>query len=106
MARVGRYVKMSAQPGQGEALGALMLEVAGSLSAAPGCELYAINRAVDDSDVVWVTEVWVSQQALDDSLAILRTDEGRARLGEVQALLAGPPGRTDLEPLGGIGLAG
>jgi len=50
--------------------------------------------------------VWSSQQALDASLAVLRTDEARARLGEVQALLAGPPERIDLEPLGGVGPAG
>ena len=106
MARVGRYVKMSAQPGQGEALAALMLQVAAGLSATPGCELYAINRAVEDPDAVWVTEVWTSQRALDDSLAVLRTGEGRARLGEVQALLAGAPERTDLQPLGGVGLGG
>ena len=97
---------MAAHPGQGEALARLMLEVAGSLSKTPGCELYAINRATDGPDVVWVTEVWTSQQAIDDSLAVLRTEEGRARLGEVQALLAGPPERIDLEPLGGVGLAG
>ena len=106
MARVGRYVKMSAEPGQGEALATLMLEVAGSLNATPGCELYAINREVDDPDAVWVTEVWTSQQALDDSLAVLRTEDGRARLGEVQALLASAPERTDLQPLGGVGLGG
>lgn len=106
MARVGRYVKMSAQAGQGEALGTLMLEVAASLTTTRGCELYAINRSVDDPDAVWVTEVWESQAALDDSLATLRTDDGRARLAEVQALLAGPPERIDLQPLGGVGLAG
>ena len=55
---------------------------------------------------MWVTEVWASQEALDDSLAVLRTEEGRARLGEVQALLAGPPERIDLQPLGGVGLGG
>ncbi len=97
---------MQAQAGKGEALAILMLEVAESLTATPGCELYAINRAVEDSDAVWVSEVWASQEALDDSLAVLRTDEGRSRLGEVQALLAGPPERIDLQPLGGVGLAG
>jgi quinol monooxygenase YgiN len=106
MARVGRYVKMSAPPGQGDALATVMLQVAGSLRATPGCELYAINRAVEDPDAVWVTEVWESQQALDDSIAALRTEEARARLGEVQALLAGSPERIDLQPLGGIGLPG
>ena len=63
---------MQAQAGKGEALATLMLEVAEGLSATPGCELYAINRAVE----------------------------------EVQALLAGPPERIDLQQLGGVGLAG
>ena len=105
MARVGRYVKMAAQDGSGDALAAGLLAVAESLDATPGCELYAINRQADAPDVVWVTEIWASQAALDDALAVLRTDEGRARLGEIQALLAAPPERIDVHPLGGIGLS-
>jgi quinol monooxygenase YgiN len=106
MGRVGRYVKFSAQAGSGDALAKVLLRVAASLEATPGCELYAINRAADDPDVVWVTEVWASQQSLDGSLAMLRTDEGGSRLAEVQALLAGAPERIDIEPLGGVGLSG
>jgi quinol monooxygenase YgiN len=104
MARVGRYVKMSARTGSGAALADVMMRVAESLEATPGCELYAINRAADEPDVVWVTEVWASQQALDDSLAVLRTDDGRTRLAEVQSLLARAPERIDVVPLGGVGL--
>jgi quinol monooxygenase YgiN len=99
---VGRYVKMTARAGQGEALGALLLEVASSLRDTDGCELYVINRAADEA--VWVTEVWRDQEALDASLAGLRTDAGKARLSAVMALLEGPPDRIDLEPLGGVGL--
>jgi quinol monooxygenase YgiN len=101
---VGRYVKMTAQPGQGTALAGLMLDVAGSVRGTDGCELYVINRAVDEADVIWVTELWRDQAAVDASLQVLQTDAGKARLGEVMALLAGPPQRTDLEPLGGVGL--
>ncbi len=103
---VGRYVKMTARPGEGDALAALMLDVANSLHGADGCELYAINRTVKEPEVVWVTELWRDQGAVDASLAALGTDAGRTRLGEVTALLAGTPERIDLRPLGGVGLRG
>jgi quinol monooxygenase YgiN len=103
MARVGRYVKFTARAGEGEALARLMLQIADSLRATPGCELYVINRASDDSDLVWVTELWASQESLDASLEQLRTEAGRARLAQVQALLQTAPERIDLVPLGGVG---
>ena len=101
---VGRYVKFTARAGHGDALAELMLDVAGSLHGTDGCELYAINRAAEDSDVMWVTELWRDQEAVDASLTVLQTDAGKARLGEVMALLEGPPERIDLQPLGGVGL--
>jgi len=105
MTGVARYVKMTAKPGQGDALAEVLLRVAGSLADAPGCELYVINRSPADQDVVWVTELWHSQEEVDASLQELETDAGRAQLAEVMALLAGPPERIDLEPLGGVGHA-
>jgi quinol monooxygenase YgiN len=102
---VGRYVKMPARPGQGAALAEAMLQVAASLTDTPGCQLYVINRAATEPDTVWVTELWVSQQAVDASLAALRTEAGRARLADITGLLAGPPERIDLEPVGGVGLS-
>jgi quinol monooxygenase YgiN len=101
---VGRYVKFTARAGHGDALADLMLDVASSLRGTDGCELYAINRAAEESDVVWVTELWRDQEAVDASLAVLQTDAGKARLGDVMALLEGPPERIDLQPLGGVGL--
>ena len=101
---VGRHVRFTARPGQGEALEALLLEVSRSLHDTPGCRLYAISRVPGEPGVVIVGELWESQQDVDASLAVLQGDAGRARLAEVMALLSGPPQRTDLEPLGGIGI--
>jgi quinol monooxygenase YgiN/mannose-6-phosphate isomerase-like protein (cupin superfamily) len=107
MASVGRYVKMTAQPGQGDALAERLLAVAESLKGTPGCELYVINRSIPEPDVVWVTEIWLSQEALDASLEQLRTEDGRERAAEITALVDRPPERIDLRPLGGVGyLAG
>src|ERR1700692_1699584 len=101
---VGRYVKFTARAGHGDALADLMLDGAGSLHGSEGCELYAINRAAEDPDVVWVTELWRDQEAVDASLAVLQTDAGKDRLGGGTALLEGPPERIALQPLGGVGL--
>ena len=95
---------MKARAGQREALAEVLLRVADGLRSTAGCELYAINRAADDADRVWVTEIWASQEALDASLKELDTDAGKAQVTEVMALLDGPPERIDVEPLGGVGL--
>jgi quercetin dioxygenase-like cupin family protein len=50
-----------------------------------------------------VTELWLSQEALDASLEQLRTEAGEAQIAQVMELLAVPPDRVDLEPLGGVG---
>ena len=103
MASVGRYVKMTAKAGKGEQLAQVMLRVADGLQSVPGCELYLINRSAAEPDVVWVTELWLSQEAVDASLQALQSDEGKAQLAEVMALVDGSPERIDLEPLGGVG---
>jgi quinol monooxygenase YgiN/mannose-6-phosphate isomerase-like protein (cupin superfamily) len=102
MSRVGRYAKFTAKPGQADVLAELMLGVAEGLQAIPACELYVINRAADDPDTIWVTEVWRSQEELDASL---ETDEAKASIPEVLALVEeGSFERVDLTPLGGVGL--
>lgn len=98
-------MKFTAQPGRGEELAALLLQAADSLRDTAGCELYVINRASGQPDQIWVTELWRNQEALDASLEQLQTEEGKAQLGQVMALLDPdhPPERVDLEPLGGVG---
>jgi quinol monooxygenase YgiN/quercetin dioxygenase-like cupin family protein len=100
---VGRYVRFTAQPGRGDEVAELLRHAADSLREVAGCELYVINRSASEPDVVWVTELWLNQNALDASLEKLETDEGKAQVAEVGALLAGPPEVTPLEPLGGVG---
>lgn len=101
VAGVGRYVKVRAKPGEGDALARKLLQVAEDLRDAPGCELYVINRSPGEPDVVWVTELWRSQELLDASL---EREETRATMPEVQALLAEDGfERIDVEPLGGVG---
>ena len=101
MDRAGRYVQLKAREGQRDALVEHMLCVAQLLADVPGCELYVINTSVADTDTVWVTEVWSSQADLDASLTLAGV---KASVEQVLPLLAGPPERIDVLPVGGTGL--
>ncbi len=103
MTAVGRYAKMTAKAGQGEALAQKMLEVADALQEVAGCELYVINRSAGEPDVIWVTELWQSQEQLDQALQSVGAKES---VQEVLDLVDREGSeRIDLEPLGGVGYA-
>jgi quinol monooxygenase YgiN/mannose-6-phosphate isomerase-like protein (cupin superfamily) len=99
MSKIGRYSKAIAKPGQADALAERLLQVAEAMREVPGCELYIVNRAVDDPNAVWVTEVWASQADIDASLEAAEKEQIR----EVLAMTDGFE-RIDLSPLGGAGL--
>ena len=101
MTAVARYAKAVAKAGRGDELAQRLLDVARALKEVPGCQLYVINRSPADPDVVWVTELWQSQEQLD---AALETPQARALIPEVLDLVGdGGFERIDLEPVGGVG---
>lgn len=93
-----------AKPGRGEQVAEMLLQVADGLKASPGCELYVIGLASDDPDTVTAYEVWSSQEQLDAALAGAAGKEDGPRPEDVMALVDGPPQRTEVRPLGGVGL--
>ena len=101
MSRVARYGKATARAGQGDELVALLLAAAENLGGDPGCELYLVNRQVGQPDVIWVTELWRSQAALDASIEKIRgSDDVAAAMALVEDWEM-----IELEPLGGKGPA-
>src|SRR4029078_13682315 len=88
-----------AQPGQGEALEAILLEAADALRADDSCLLYVVSRG-DDADTIWVSEAWTDREAHDASLRAPGVPETIAR---ARPLIAGMDGRADVTPLGGNG---
>jgi quinol monooxygenase YgiN len=79
-----------------------LLAAAAELEDAPGCELYLVSRQAGEPDVVWVTELWRSQEDLERVLAQIR---GSERVAAMMALVAGAE-MIELEPLGGKGPPG
>jgi quinol monooxygenase YgiN len=104
MAKIARYGRAHAKPGKGDELARLLLVVAGSLRATPGCELYLINQAADDADTVWITEQWSDAAAMQGALVAAQAAEDGPKPADAMALVE--PGQwqmTELKPLGGVG---
>jgi quinol monooxygenase YgiN len=88
-----------AQPGEGDALAAILLEAAESMRANDACLLYVVSR--EDADTIWVTEAWTDREAHGASLDVPGAKEQIAR---AMPLIAGIDNRVEFEPLGGKGV--
>lgn len=78
----------------------ILLSAAGDLESDPGCALYLVSRQADAPDVVWVTELWRSQEDLAASLERIRGSEDVARATS----LVEDWHMIELELLGGKGI--
>lgn len=95
----GLIGKMTAVPGQREALIAILLE---GVAEMPGCLSYVVARDLADEDALWVTEVWDSQDSHAASLLLPAVQQAIAR---GRPLIAGFGDAVVTEPAGGHGLA-
>lgn len=100
--RFGLYSRLVARPGQRDQLTAILLRGVEGLRA-HGCDLYVINHAPQDPNVVWVTEVWASRDA---HRASLQLPETRQAIAEAMPMLTGEFESIELAVVGGLGLPG
>jgi quinol monooxygenase YgiN len=94
----GLIGKMTAIPGQRDALAAALLEGTGAM---PGCLSYVVATDPADGDALWITEVWDSQASHQGSLALPAV---KAAIAKGRPLIAGFSNRVETTPLGGYGL--
>jgi quinol monooxygenase YgiN len=94
----GLIGKMSAVPGQRDALAAILL---GSTGSMPGCLSYVIATDPADADALWITEVWDSAESHKASLSLPAV---QAAIEKGRPLIAGFSNRVETVPLGGHGL--
>ena len=97
---MARYGKAQARAGYGQELAEVLLAAAAELEDDPGCRLYLINRQAGHPDVIWVTELWRDQAALDASLERIR---GSDSVAAAMALVEDWE-MIELEQLGGKGV--
>ncbi len=94
----GLIGKMSAVPGQRDALAAILLEGTGAM---PGCLSYVIATDPADADALWITEVWDNQASHQASLKLPGV---QAAIAKGRPLIAGFSNRMETVPIGGHGL--
>ena len=94
----GLIGKMSAKPGQRDALQAILLENDGGM---PGCLSYIIAQDPADADALWITEVWDDQASHAASLTLPAVQRA---ISNARPLIAGFSNRVVTTPVGGIGL--
>ncbi|MES2341545.1 MAG: putative quinol monooxygenase [Pseudomonadota bacterium] len=94
----GLIGKMTAKPGQRDALIAILLD---GISGMPGCLSYVVAQDPADPQTIWITEVWDSQASHQASLALPSVREAIAK---ARPILAGMAPGTVTTPVGGHGL--
>ena len=100
--RYGLFGKLQAEEGKGDDLAAILLEASRLVATATGCQIYLVSKDNQNENVVWITEVWDTQEDHDNSLKIAGV---RELISKAIPLLAGPPEKgIVLTVLGGKGL--
>jgi len=94
----GLIGKMTAVPGQRDALAAILLD---GTQAMPGCLGYVIAHDPADNDALWITEVWDSQASHKASLSLPSV---QAAIAKGRPLIAGFSNRVETVPIGGHGI--
>jgi quinol monooxygenase YgiN len=94
----GLIGKMTAVPGQRDALAAILLE---GTDAMPGCLSYVVAKDPADADALWITEVWENQASHQASLTLPTV---QAAIKKGRPLIAGFSNRVETTPIGGQGL--
>jgi quinol monooxygenase YgiN len=101
MDRFGLHGKLTAQPGQRDALLDVLLQAADLVGAAPGCEIYFVSTSQTEPDAIWVTEVWRSEA---DHAASLSWPGVKELIVKAKPLIAGMSDSARTIPIGGKGL--
>jgi len=98
-AMYGLIGKMTAKPGQRDALIAVLLD---GVAGMPGCFSYIVAQDPGDLDAIWITEVWDSEESHKASLA---SPSVRDAIAKGRPMIAGMDAGQATRPVGGHGLA-
>jgi quinol monooxygenase YgiN len=96
----GYIGSMKARPGHRDDVVKILVDGAERLREL-GCHLYVVSVSDSDTDVIWVSEVWQSQEHHDASLQV---PEVRASIATAMPLLTGEFTSHELRVAGGLGV--
>lgn len=94
----GLINRLEAVPGKRDELIALLSD---GMEAMPGCLSYVVATEPNAPDVIWVTEVWESEDEHEQALGLPAVQEA---IEKGRPLLHGKGEQTRIEPVAGLGL--
>ena len=94
----GLIGKMTAKPGQRDALIAVLLD---GVAGMPGCLSYIVAQDPANADAIWITEVWDRKESHAASLSLPSV---QAAIAKGRPMIAGMDAGTETVPVGGFGL--
>lgn len=90
--------RLTAKPGQRARVVEILIESGKLFDDNPACLLYLVSESVDDPDLIWVTDLWTSEQ---EHLEALGQPELRPFIDEAMPLLVGMPEQIKIRAVGG-----
>ncbi len=101
MSQYALYTRFITHTHKGNALIEILMKANHIVSDTKGCRLCIINHAPENKDIIWVTELWNTQEDYAISLTLDGTKEV---VTEAMPLIASPPKQVTLKAVGGKGL--
>ncbi|MFC0272847.1 putative quinol monooxygenase [Metabacillus herbersteinensis] len=102
MSKFSLFGKLIAKEGERDTLVDILLEAAASMENIIDCELYIVNVSDEDSNAVFVYEVWKNESAHQASLLLEVT---QTLIQRAKPLLIGMERINTLVPRGGKGIS-
>ena len=102
MSRFAQHTRLVAAPDKRNELVAKFLESVEIQRDNPDCELMLVSTAPEAAEVVYLTEVWSSEDTWEQAR---RSAPIQAWAASMPALVSGPPETIPLDVAGGKGLA-
>ncbi|SFM10372.1 putative quinol monooxygenase [Salibacterium qingdaonense] len=102
MRRFGLCNTFTVVDGKRDTLAELLLEASKEMKKLEECELYIINSDDNNPDVLYVYEVWSSEEAHQASLSM---DVSQTLIKKARPILAGVEKTGPFTPLGGKGIS-
>jgi quinol monooxygenase YgiN len=93
--------RLTARAGQRPRVVEILLESGRLFEDNPACLLYVVTESADDANVVWVIDLWTSQE---EHAEALKAPELRPFVEQAMPLLEGMPEQMEVRPAGGKGL--
>jgi quinol monooxygenase YgiN len=90
--------RLTAKPGQRQRVVEILLESGKLFDDDPACLLYLVSESHDDPNLVWVVDLWTSQEAHAEAL---KAPELRPFIEQAMPLLEGMPEQIEVRAAGG-----